>query len=720
MHSINSKNNIIVQWFIFLCSFFCYLHFLFPSLYGGDTGELIVSSHILGIPHAPGYPLFNIIGKACELLVPFGNSALRINLLGALLGAFTLVLFFRLMNILTGDVFASLLTVVYLGSMPIFFEQSLLAEVFMLNAFFSVAIICIMVSRGGDIRHVCLAFFLLGLALGNHHTIILIIPAVHCLIQPQKKILLFVLYVVSFILVFFTLSIGVGFFAAGLCAFYLAYPLPGAVGKSMGRCFLCMLAGLTVYMYLPLRARVDPVINFGNPETFKTFLDVVMRREFGSLTLHPAALHERSFPSFWAQVLGFTGTAVKHIGIPGILISFLGMREAVQRKKLLPILLLFVIPGPIFILYSNLSPSTLAVWRLERFFLIPDIALAILIGLGFVWILRHCTSVAGVSGGRAKAIGMLLLLVCAWPLDRIAGSRYHFFLWDFGNNILRTCASRASLIFDTKLFDEYASSVAYATQVEEKRKDISLISRSGTIFKNIYGDDFYYMQGEKRIRLIKKQEKKLFNETAGPVYYAVMDRGVLPEAEYRYRGLLSIHGDTPEDIYPFYIRRELFERKHAIADYPTRLIAVHYPYFKGKMCKEINNLKKADILFASCRRFGRDMEWLMYNIGALYSASGDLMQAEAYYLKALYLDPFFPDTYFGMGYVYFIRQAYQQAEYAFKQTIRLKPDFADAYYNLGAAQWSLGKKDSARESWKTFLAYKPDSPEAVSIKVYLK
>jgi hypothetical protein len=35
---------------------------LYPSLPGGDSGELIVASCSLGLPHPPGYPLFAMIG----------------------------------------------------------------------------------------------------------------------------------------------------------------------------------------------------------------------------------------------------------------------------------------------------------------------------------------------------------------------------------------------------------------------------------------------------------------------------------------------------------------------------------------------------------------------------------------------------------------------------------------------------------------------------------
>ena len=40
------------------------------------------------------------------------------------------------------------------------------------------------------------------------------------------------------------------------------------------------LAGLLPYLYLPLRSRADPRLDWGDPETLDRFLDVVLRRDF--------------------------------------------------------------------------------------------------------------------------------------------------------------------------------------------------------------------------------------------------------------------------------------------------------------------------------------------------------------------------------------------------------------------------------------------------------
>ena len=34
-----------------------------PTIYVGDSGELVTAVHLLGIPQPPGYPLYVLLGK---------------------------------------------------------------------------------------------------------------------------------------------------------------------------------------------------------------------------------------------------------------------------------------------------------------------------------------------------------------------------------------------------------------------------------------------------------------------------------------------------------------------------------------------------------------------------------------------------------------------------------------------------------------------------------
>ena len=51
---------------------------------------------------------------------------------------------------------------------------------------------------------------------------------------------------------------------------------------TMVRIALATVVGLLPYAYLPIRSRMNPRLDWGNPETLEGFLGVVLRRDFGS------------------------------------------------------------------------------------------------------------------------------------------------------------------------------------------------------------------------------------------------------------------------------------------------------------------------------------------------------------------------------------------------------------------------------------------------------
>src|SRR6059036_1597059 len=58
-----------------------------PTVYVGDSGELVTAVHLLGIPHPTGYPLYVLLGKLWTVLLPVGSIAWRMSLFSALCAA---------------------------------------------------------------------------------------------------------------------------------------------------------------------------------------------------------------------------------------------------------------------------------------------------------------------------------------------------------------------------------------------------------------------------------------------------------------------------------------------------------------------------------------------------------------------------------------------------------------------------------------------------------
>jgi len=82
----NGYRPYIFRWFdyvlallVFLVALTGYMKTLTPSIGAGDSGELTTTLYNMGASHAPGYPLYGILGKLFTYL-PFGDIGYRVNI----------------------------------------------------------------------------------------------------------------------------------------------------------------------------------------------------------------------------------------------------------------------------------------------------------------------------------------------------------------------------------------------------------------------------------------------------------------------------------------------------------------------------------------------------------------------------------------------------------------------------------------------------------------
>ena len=66
-----------------------YLATLCPTVYFGDSGEISAAILRNGVIHAPGYPLFSLLGRLALVLVPLGEAAFKVGVVVALSAALT-------------------------------------------------------------------------------------------------------------------------------------------------------------------------------------------------------------------------------------------------------------------------------------------------------------------------------------------------------------------------------------------------------------------------------------------------------------------------------------------------------------------------------------------------------------------------------------------------------------------------------------------------------
>ncbi len=210
-----------------------------------DTSEYIATAHILGIPHPPGNPLFVVLAKAWSLLLaPLGLSvAVRINLFSALVSASAHALWFlvvhHILRYFSDDrrfrlIGAGVAVLVSATAFTVWNQSNVNEKVYTVSLL-TIALLSWLafrwqenIGKGKDDNLLILMAFILALSVGNHLMAFLAAPAiaVFVLAVHPRTLLNWRLYV------------------AGLAA---------------------AVAGLSIHLFLPIRAGLDPVINEAAP-----------------------------------------------------------------------------------------------------------------------------------------------------------------------------------------------------------------------------------------------------------------------------------------------------------------------------------------------------------------------------------------------------------------------------------------------------------------------
>jgi 4-amino-4-deoxy-L-arabinose transferase-like glycosyltransferase len=209
-----------------------------------DSAVLPAVAHTLGISHPTGYPTYTILTHLFTYM-PFGDVAYRVNLASAVFGALAVVLLFGVGYRLSRSIAASALGAIAFGVSGLFWSQAVIAEVYTLHVLFLAIVLFVLLLWRNDRRdrYLLLAAFLIGLSMTHHLTSGLLLPAaaLFVLLDELRKVLEW--------------KVVLG--GAGL-----------------------FLVGLVPYAYLPLRARMDPVMNVEDPSNWERFRDMLTGGEF--------------------------------------------------------------------------------------------------------------------------------------------------------------------------------------------------------------------------------------------------------------------------------------------------------------------------------------------------------------------------------------------------------------------------------------------------------
>jgi hypothetical protein len=356
---------------VFLSLFILYLDTLAPTVLAFDSATLQTRAYVLGIGYPTGYPTYIMLGKLFTYL-PFGDIAYRVNLSSAVYGALAgAVIYLTALRTVPGEknIFAhgvAGLAALVFATGPTFWSQAIQAEVYSLNMLLvALTLYALLVWRDSRRDGYLLAAALLaGLSITTHMTSGLLVPAA----------LLFVFLVDR------TQLLRVQLAAKGAGLFIL---------------------GLSPYLYLPIRASMDPPANYADPSNLQNFWFILSGGNFRGqmFVFGPDRLPER---------LGlYYGELVRQFPMVLLAGAALGVLVLLSKDRPLAALLGTLLAGYlIFALEYGISD-------INPYFISTYLLLALFLAAGLGWLLGWLQRTAWIFLPRSLAPATILLVVFA-------------------------------------------------------------------------------------------------------------------------------------------------------------------------------------------------------------------------------------------------------------------------------------------------------------------
>ncbi len=414
---------------------------MWPSVGGGDSGELTAAAYTLGIVHPPGYPLYTMLAHLFTML-PFGTVAWRVNLFSVAAGVGALTFLFLILRRLTGRTNIAAVTTTMIAFSPLFWRYSVVAEVFSLNTFF-VALLLYLFIRFNDEPKPILVYvmaFTFGLGLTNHHTLLFLgTPLGLWLLWNEPE-----------------------------------YRRPLNLVKIIALFFI----GLLPYAYLFWSSARVPLIAWGDITTWDGFTTHLFRKEYGTFKL--ATEGSNNYQLLWGLGL-FVLSLAQHALYVGAPFIVAGIWALWKKPKGLPVgvsrLLLFI---PLFylIIFHTLANLPFvdgaALFRdiVSRFWIMPTLIGAIYFAVGFRFLTEKIP---------AQYLGWQYALMVIFPLGTMVlnfnneNHRDNYNVANFGRHMVESLPKDA--VFFT-LGDINTNSVRYMQTCEAFRQDVAVLDRS--------------------------------------------------------------------------------------------------------------------------------------------------------------------------------------------------------------------------------------------------
>ncbi len=322
---------------IFLTSLTIYLMTMAATVSFWDAGEFIAVSHILGIPHSPGTPMYVLVGRVFAMLPLAISVAQRVNLLSAFTAALGVMMVYLIISEVVRFMFGEAKTaaerIAYhagglVGSLFLMFSDTYWtdateAEVYALSAFVmglctylalrwlrdpagrlsseerealksekgsdaAKAIADIEAERGGHSRNLILfVLYLLSLGIGFHLGTILVYGGIFFMIMMVREKsfssteLIIFTFGMAVVLADMTLHRSTSLTQAGLAVFgILLVWTTISKGKFALYATLLFVLGVSVHLFMFIRSFHDPAIDMVDPQNWDAMYAHLRREQY--------------------------------------------------------------------------------------------------------------------------------------------------------------------------------------------------------------------------------------------------------------------------------------------------------------------------------------------------------------------------------------------------------------------------------------------------------
>jgi hypothetical protein len=411
-----------------------------------DDGLFIMSSYFLGIEHPPGYPLFTLIGHLFSGL-PFGSVAYRVHLASALFGGLTCAVLWLCARTLIAGRLPAYVAALGLGFSPVFWSQSVIAEVYTLNTFLLLTIVYLGLQVCGPGQrspsHAKQAWvlagmaFLFGLSLSNHYPLMLLVAPALCI---------------------------------------LLWPLREQVLQRLGLLVLLALVGLLPYAWLVRRSWLLLPISFNGPlETLPEIFYFLSRAGYAGV--------DDSASAGWldrARFLQFLGGQLfVQFAVVGTLLAAAGFAaqwRVFGRRIGAFLTLAFLMPSVVLLFLLNFDYSAFTKHMFHVYPLPAYAVVALWMALGVAWLAQR-RALSRVQTGALAALALGAILIVGARASLSAG---YEFAARYAQVVLRTLPKDAVLFVggDADL------PIVYFYLVEGLRPDIVPYHSGGLVLGN--------------------------------------------------------------------------------------------------------------------------------------------------------------------------------------------------------------------------------------------